>query len=292
MAGLLTSKERIIDFILTPHGRSRVMSGNSSVKYVSFSDHGSSYDRRGRDDVVQRPSLGISLEAFSTQWDTVTVTTDESGTVNQFVGDQISLVRDGSLMLSGSTSGSFSDRAGLIVSATLDSLVHLQPLKTARNDKLSAFELCPKSHVFTLTDRYPFDDEPSTAHVDSIEPLYLDRRFNGSRFAYLPPVQPDFVSGSLVPLGHYTKLNEGLFDSDRLHDELSRVESMRFVLPEGSRESMYIMQMFEESGTRVEKLAVTKPVVVGGSSVCYAGKLFENSAGQAVFVSMFTLVIE
>ena len=86
MAGILDPKQRILDIILTTHGRAKIKDGNFDIKYISFSDSCVDYkpDRSLDDpdpDTVNnlvQPD-GLQLEAFSSSRDIIFPEIDRNG---------------------------------------------------------------------------------------------------------------------------------------------------------------------------------------------------------------------
>lgn len=90
MAGILNSKSRVIDAILTVEGRAKMAQGNYSVAYATFTDEGVAYipdPINGHDD----PTCKIYLEARNLPQDTITFTANDDGALRPLRGNEMRL---------------------------------------------------------------------------------------------------------------------------------------------------------------------------------------------------------
>ena len=71
MAGILDSKERVIDFIITPNGRSQISSGRLKIEFASLSDTQTFYRSASLDRVADDASDRVYFETNSSPSDTI-----------------------------------------------------------------------------------------------------------------------------------------------------------------------------------------------------------------------------
>lgn len=300
MSGLLDSKSRIIDAILTQNGKSQALSGGLKIKYVSFSDSGSKYVGDAND-IALHSDIKIALESFSTPWDDITIETDEVGLLYSYFGDRVSLTRDGKVLSSGSLDSSFVNPVDAIVSSSLSSFENQMILSTRdpfRNDP--GLTIVPNSYSFSITSETPFSDEPPVSSIDDIDSFFSDKRLsNVPNFKFLPPLQKIPNTNDLAPLGNYENLSENndLNRSDLLN-LLGSLELASFEFSNQTEEHTLVIQIFEESIGEVKKLDVIRygPIGIspeGGRSILYfVGKVFTDGFEVPTFVNLFTMVLE
>lgn len=85
MSGILDSKSRVLDVLLTAEGRKQAADGKLNVSYVTFTDAEVSYQKDAEEGHVD-PTTKIYFEACSLPQDRIVFETDESG--NLIVGEQ------------------------------------------------------------------------------------------------------------------------------------------------------------------------------------------------------------
>ena len=62
MAGILDSKSRVVDFILTDEGRKQVRDGDLKIEYASFTDRDTFYEE-DQDGVATDPTSRLYFES-------------------------------------------------------------------------------------------------------------------------------------------------------------------------------------------------------------------------------------
>lgn len=90
MSGILDSKSRILDAILTVEGRRQMAAGTFEVSYATFSDYGVSYipdAEEGHED----PTKKIYLEACNLPQDQITFEANDEGRINGFRNQDLKL---------------------------------------------------------------------------------------------------------------------------------------------------------------------------------------------------------
>lgn len=93
MSGILNSKSRIIDAILTAEGRRQMAESTFDISYVTFSDYGVSYipdSENGHED----PTVKLYLEACNLPQDQITFEANDEGKLLPFRVQEIKLKTD------------------------------------------------------------------------------------------------------------------------------------------------------------------------------------------------------
>ena len=296
MAGLIDSKTRIIDAQLTLRGKRSLSSGGISVKYISFSDIGAKYESDGTGVAVEPLQLGF--EAFNTSNDEITVTTDDFGSLNGFDGDGFSVRPDGSA----SPSLSSTAVSDLIFSGSLESFDNQRLISTRDalfNDP--GFSVSPNEISYSVTDTFPFKDEPSVTSIDDVESLFADKRLSRSiRFQYLPPIQRTITTvGNEIPFGSYANVREDNIKEEELETIINSLESHTLTTSRYTDKNEMCMQLFESSSSGFAKLDI---IEFGNlqlrkesgkqRKLYFIGKIYDDGFGNPTFVNMFDLVIE
>lgn len=304
MAGILDSKSRIMDVVITEQGRRQIATGQMRIEYATFTDLGSFYSG-DEDGVIDDPSGRIYFEAASDlPSDLITFETDDAGLLVPYRADSFgaggkNLTIDGSPR--GKSSGS--QAAEAISQAILESWGNLQVIGSIDPlDDSQGFQPSRNQISFTIRDDFPFKkNEVKVAVIDDVESLNHDMRLsNLENFKYLPPVN---ASGDLSgrPIGSFPNLNETL-DQDRQQFEsrISQLEYADVEFIETSIENNFVMQVFELSeddgmikldvidyGSRPSSTDKAKMV-----RTLFAGKILTDGFGNPTFVNIFTLELE
>jgi hypothetical protein len=323
MAGILNSKHRIMDTIVTLEGRRQVAAGDLQVKYVSFTDSGAFYHASGSNNVADDANGRIYFEAINRPQDQIIFETDSEGRLMPFKGGQIELFADGRLRY-GAT-GSVVDSAGNVVTgsyltlATGSQVIKLSTSLIATSStnfsdqyiigskelfaESTGFVISPTEMKFTLSDIFPFQEgEITEANIDDIESLWQDMRLSHlPHYQYLPPTNvpnTGVLTGS--QLGDYPKLTqqEPLTYQD-LDAHLQTRESKTLRFDQTSMQNNIVAQLLEVRPNRIEKLSLIdfgefpdEDPYSPGKRVFFAGKLFMDKPGFLTFVNMFTIVFD
>ena len=101
MAGILDSKSRVMDTIITSAGRKQAAAGDLQIKFVSFVDRQVSYST-GSDGVIEDPGNRIYFEAYSDDNDTIIFENDSDGNLKPFETSQFSIIDGEPRYLTGS----------------------------------------------------------------------------------------------------------------------------------------------------------------------------------------------
>ncbi|MEC8392196.1 MAG: hypothetical protein VXZ58_04860, partial [Actinomycetota bacterium] len=84
MAGILDSKERMIDFIVTPQGRRQIGDGRMKIEYATLTDLHTFYTSSLPDNVADDAAGRIYFEAHSSQTDLITPEIDSGNVMKPF----------------------------------------------------------------------------------------------------------------------------------------------------------------------------------------------------------------
>lgn len=277
--GILDSKTKIFDTILTLEGRKQIATGKLQAKFYSFTDVGSFYKQdtsvvSGALDGTKR----IFLEASSLPQDSITFEADDAGKLVKFPGSS-TIVRNGQVLLevtSSATTGKvytpaqdnvFASMANTLLSSSLDSFKNCYIIGSPDifNENRDSFKIRPNSFEFQITDKYPisYTSEIYQGNVETTDALFQDKRLSHlPNFQYLPPVNKQRPGDATVNLlGNYPNLNQSqqLTFKD-VQDEISwaveRGFSMDLTFEETSAQNNLFCQIFEIGNQEIIKLDV------------------------------------
>lgn len=301
--GILDSKTRIVDFVLTSEGRRKLSEGNLRFEFASFTDNGTFYEA----DVVSGSSDASTRVFFEAPGalplDQVSFESDDSGQLVPYFGggDQLYLV-NGLIGMSGSLGTGISDSSFASLSSEMmqiaaDNFKNLRIVGT-RDDfsEDTGFELSHSRVTFALTDTKPLEPGKDLLQitVDKTTKFFLDRRMQHvPNFTYLPPVDVD--TGEAI--GEFPVQNpDGPMDYDELLSQLAGRESVDVTFPKTSDSNNLFCQVFETAKGRMTKLDVIDfgEVIYEGQSkqVFFAGKVYVDKTGNGSFLNLFVLVFE
>lgn len=304
MAGILDSKSRIMDVVITEQGRRQIASGQMRIEYATFTDLGAFYSG-DEDGVIDDPTARVYFEAASDlPSDLVTFETDDSGFLVPYRADSFG-VSGKNLVISGSLRDKkdTSQATTAISQAILESWRNLQVIGSIDPlDDLQGFQPSKKKIAFSIRDDFPFKpNDVKTAVIDDVEGLNHDIRLSKlDNFKYLPPINS---SGELAnqPIGSFPNLNETM-DQDRqsFENRLSSLEYADVEFIETSIENNFVMQIFELSeDDGMIKLDVidygNRPSSTDKSKLVrtlFAGKIMTDGFGNPTFVNIFTIELE
>ena len=308
MAGILNSKSRMLDTILTREGRRQIASGDLRIKFVTFTDRHTFYtqeDLDASDDADDR----IYLEAFHRSQDQIVFETDDEGHFLPFDGADIK-IRRGKLYRS--SGPAHKELVGEDVEQAVYELLESSAQNFADQQVIATkdiysntngFEVRPKNILFEINDTSPFsENEISEIEIEKVESLYQDKRLQHLPFyKYLPPVnkpKAGFIEGE--PLGYYARLNQDApMSYEDIMEELSDKDNVMIEYLDTSIDNNLVMQLLEVKPGGVEKLALidcgefpSNDPENDGIRVYFAGKVYEDGNGMQTFVNMFTIVFE
>lgn len=291
MSGILDSKVRILDAIVTQEGRRQIASGDLRIEFVSFTDTGTRYAA----DVVSGSadaSARIFLEASNLPQDQIAFEADDSGMLKPFKNARDLQVKDGQIVsysfaptTSSFVTGAldnvtflkgteFSLQADSLLASSLDNFQKLQLIAT--KDLLfedDGFGLSQNFIEFAISDTRPIaNSNLFTAHIDQVESLFNDARLsNVQNFKFLPPInktndsnikKSDHRSTSNIQIGRYRPLGrtQSKIDLNQLKHELKYYSSQGFSksikIDPTSKNNRIVGQFFEKSYNQLRKLDV------------------------------------
>ncbi len=302
MAGILNSKTRVLDTVITPTGRAQMADGEMQIMYVSYSDRQMFY-QTGSNGELFDPGDRLYFEAYSIDSDLIIPETDSGGNLVPFTTDTFNLY--GGRVVSGSQlQQDVSLYAEELTADSLKSFQRQMVLGTRnlmKNEIIDAFTLTPTTASFYISAELSnLGDTIVTASLDDVECLWQDYRVaRAPNYRYLPPQMyalPNEVTGSA--LGKYTKINQDPpADYDAVLKNLKDQQLLKFSFSNTRTTNDLLGQMFEVSGDSLTKLIVidggTYPINGGvDPHVFYAGKMYRDTKGCLTFANLFTLVFE
>jgi hypothetical protein len=320
--GIIDSKSRIVDSILTPIGRRQLFDGGLRIKYASFSDGDISYEY----DLDSENENRILFESNGLPHDQVTIESDEDGRISGFsdyFGDYDILVRDGQFIQT-VVNSSNSDKlyntnifsgSNLQEKATdyIDSIVRNLQLNRIISTKDNLFDdieftLSTNSVNYTLTKKN-VDKQSFLRKDEQLKPVYNDIRFSSiENFMFLPPVnKSQNDSADSIVLSDYKAQNPNkkltysslVKQHSNLHPSLKKT----ILIDETSRENNCFFQAFEITNNCVNKLDIIdfgilqndsrNPITLDIGSyirVFFLGKFIKKDDGSFTFVHIFSLI--
>ena len=314
MSGILNSKQRIMDTVITDEGRRQLASGQMKVAFVSFSDSSTFYEFdavSGSSDASNR----LYFETGSQQQDRITQEADDSGKLVSRNNNKISIVNG--QVYSGSSgliagNSSFASTSATLLSSSIDNFTNLYLLGT-RNDLFDedwaissnriSFNVKSESpvsrdkHVQSLNDLPSVFADPHLSHLPNFQFLPPINRVTDNTLTITPSVLKQFK------LGSYERLQTGTLNTQDVLEDLETLDRKGYVKVirfDGiSGPNNLAIQVFESSGNELSKL----DVIDFGSSqtadsngrtkrILFVGKVFEDDFETHTFVKIFTLVLE
>lgn len=317
MAGILDSKKRIFDTILTTEGRKQIAAGKLRAEFYSFTDAGTHYSQEtiisgGLDETYR-----IQLEAASLPQDTIAIEADDSGRLTGFPlsGSDRYVFRGGQILSSSSenemavavTGSQYASLAESLLDCSIDNFNKQYILRSPDPLDLEGkeFMIGPMVVSYSITKARPFETGSITSvDVTKADSFFQDRRLSHiPNYLFLPPVNRPRLGEEIVePLGEYVSLNqEPVFTFDDLKPELDELEANGFMdtiyFTETSREGNIFGQFFESAQNELSKLDVIDfgsfPVENGRDRrVFFVGKVYNDDNGTDTYINLFTLVFE
>ena len=327
MSGILDSKQRIMDTVVTLEGRRQIANGKLKVEYVSFTDATTFYSA----DIVSGSSDASArfyFENAQLPQDQITFEADDSGRLKPFKSPANIQLYGGKIitLTSASISGSstkkldvvtgnqFSSTSKNLIASSIENFKNLYTLST--NDALfledEKFEVAPSKIQFSLSSNGPIDKFWNYNKVlGDLPSLFADKHLsNVINFKYLPPINKlndKSIDKSNVDLlgqyaiGDYARLGEyDEYTIEELENDLSDLDSRGYkktvIFDPTSFNNKVVSQIFEISQAEIKKLDVIDygKYKINGvlKQVFFVGKIFIDDYGTNTFVKLFTLVFE
>jgi hypothetical protein len=318
MSGILNTKSRVMDLIMTQEGRKQLALGGFQVRYASFTDRGTFYDKSSisgsNDSALTRPFF----ESACLPYDLITVEANDNGNVLPIVSTQSTkgqqvFVYDGTVSTKGGVpvinapGTGFASYVDDIVKSTTQNFRN-QRIIASRDpvDNSDTFVVSTGSINFVYGNRGPIIGEDIVPSVDQAPSLFTHKRFSNSiNFEYLPPVVT--VGNNTQTLGVYPNVKQtDRYTYDDLIKDLYGKDANRPLCPtttirfvETSQTNDICMQAFEINDNTLKKLDMVDfgEVVVNGDEkpnkrVVFMGKVFIDSYQSPTFANIFTIILE
>lgn len=318
MSGILDSKTRIMDTIVTLEGRRQIANGKLQIEYVSFTDSATFYDPdviNGSADVTTR----LYFEQCHLPQDQITFEADDSGKLKPFKNNQaINAAYAGQILSSSSgskleyLSGSGFASAEALIASSLSNFKNLQALTT--KDYVfddGGFEIGPSNITFKRSNHSPVDISYQTRSLSELDSLFNDKHLSREKnFKYLPPInkienktisRKDPVAITANKIGNYPNDHTiPEYSPLLLEKDLKLIENLGFLkkitFDPASLTNNIVAQMFEINSNEINKLDVidygSYQYLDSIKHAYFVGKVLIDDNGCQTFVKMFTLVFE
>jgi hypothetical protein len=260
MAGILDKKTRVMDVILTEHGRKEFAKGGFDVKYFSFSDGGVDYTDGGNNVLDIDNSSLISFEAFSNDADILIPEYSNAGdfTLTQGVSPQFqvengqllekNVLEDGTVNISQVSDFGFDD---LDLSSMESRWNRLNVLRDAKLG--SEFRVIPtSSNIFAKFK--PNDDQLNPETLDAIA---TDPRF--SRTVNTMILEPVWQIGNTIEPLDSDKITPLTSSEEFLNEVLESTDTTTdFSISDSDGKFDIIGQVLTIKDSKIRKLLVTQ----------------------------------
>lgn len=330
MSGLLDSKERIMDTIVTLEGRRQIADGKLKIEYVSFTDGATFYSLdaiSGSADVTSR----LYFEQGHLPQDQITFEADDSGKLKPFKNSQGIQVLGGTIpvpatvtsdLFSGSQISTYNFLTGSVFSSTAESLLassadNFKKLYVIGTKDVLFLEeentkLSKQTITFKVTENNLLTTNEKVKDLVILPSIFNDKKFNKVKnFKYLPPINriydkfvnrkdPEVIEDNSI--GNYPALSDfkGNYGFEELNNELSVLEDKGFketiYFDSTSLANKLFSQFFEITGTSLQKLDVLEFGTFKHENkikqVFFVGKVFLDEYENNTFVKIFTLIFE
>jgi hypothetical protein len=303
--GILDSKNRIIDAIVTEEGRRQLAAGTFKISFATFTDGNTFYEAdpvSGSSDETAR----ILFEARSKTQDSIVFEADDSGLLLPKIieGSNI-IVRNGQIVSSSNliiaNDENFASLSQDLLDTSINSFQEQYLIGTEDFfDDETGFEVSNENIKFNVTSLIPVNKftSPQTETTDKLKLFFEDKRMAHLRnFDYLPPVDVTFKKEILVESCPDVKEYNSIYE---IYDYLKNREVEEITFPETSRENNLLMQIFDEDTGILKKLDIidygeffdegsNNPV----KRVFFVGKVIkDNKRGMYAFCNILTLIFE
>ena len=288
MAGILDSKERVIDFIITPNGRSQISSGRLKIEFASLSDTQTFYRSASLDRVADDASERVYFETNSSPSDTISPELEAGTFLKGFRAGEFDI--QGKRVALGAISGSagtaitktlsgsdISEKSSELTENILNNFKSLRILGTEDPfSDSSDFEIGYDAVSFVITERdlelnqgtgiYLKDLAPrdysgqyqagadGVVNLENSPSIFSDPRFDHlPNYKYLPPVNLPEPGKDPDVMGLYPRLdnNKDPGNSNSIFENLGSRQKVEIDFKEISRTGNLMCQVFEfvESNT-------------------------------------------
>lgn len=312
--GIINSKERILDTIITEYGREKISKGSFEIKYAIFSDSGAYYEAdalSGSSDASSR----ISIETVSLDRDRVTPSVSQGDTTVFGLPSNYKIVNGKIYEIKNDGSCEEIDQNYCeFLTDELDSAFeNLKKLNIIGTDDFlferNTFTISNREIVFDIVDNEGLTDSPiKKINIDQADGVYQDKKVSQiNNYRYLPPINKRLNDdGQVQLLGHYEKLNQESYNDDsgkQTYEQILKTlrnkpkEVIKF--SETSRENNITGQFFEIGDRSIKGLDIidfgsfpTPDPKKPDLRVFFVGKLYKDSIGVSKYINIFTLILE
>ena len=325
MAGILDSKTRVMDVILTTEGRRQMADGELRIEFASFTDAHTFYKPSGSmGQFAEDASHRLFVEAFNRSQDQIILEKDDLGQLIPFKGGKVE-VRGKKLFKpfppnSNSPSGKrLQVVTGTAVIEAADEMLQnsydnfteqmiigsVDPFDKGNSFELSISQADPETRnpTFYITDNTPIPEEEITeTNLSGVESLYEDARLaHLPNYRYMPPINkktPGDAQGT--PLGDYPRINQDpALTYQSLMSKLSNKESVDIYFSQTSNDNNIVAQMFDVRPDSIEKLDIIdfgevpdEDPYSPGKRVFFVGKILEDEDEDPTYVNLFTMIFD
>lgn len=318
MSGILDSKQRFVDSVITAEGRRQLASGEFKIEFASFSDADVFYQADPVSGSIDLSQL-IQLEAPSD------LPTDKIVLESNLFGDVIATAVAGVSSANGQpisvmggkvvqftssskniiTGSAYKAIAASIISASLSNYKSLSPIATEdpflSDQKL---KISRREITFEITDRN-VDNYCSLPVADisrDAESLFQDRHLSHlPNYKYLPPRNkptPQDPEGKVL-FDYPDNSQADIITLQDYENEVRFLPRTDIEFTNTSRENNVVCQVYETSGEKLNQLVaidfgefVTNDPQRPTKRVYFIGKLYPKESdkfGNETYVNMFTL---
>lgn len=312
MAGILDTKRRIIDALITLDGRRQMAANTIDLSFATFSDEGLFYD--SEDGVSARDISNLPiLEVMSLPKDVIIPEVDDDGAFSLNLSDGNKIV-SGRKVISGALDTISVDDNGVrtvtkvspvltgtlnVYSGAIESIdtarKHFQQLRVLKTDD-GLLDSLFRADVTTVN----MDTREKEVALSAIRPLMFDDSINHIiNTKYLPPEVTTDENKS-VPLGDYPKFTNdpyNNYESFYENELLDSISSQEINFTASGRSNNLLGQVFEVNSHTTAKLSIVDYGEFVSEDrkryrVFYLGKPIRDANGTPKFCKMFTLVFE
>jgi hypothetical protein len=293
MAGILDSRSRIVDFILTGEGKKDLAAGKLNISFATFTDSGTYYVSSSSGVRTPMPS-SFTFEAYASAGDIITLERDFNGVL---IPPAVTEGATTTFISSGSSDSRFQtfDKTVLRTGEILDAMSLIKSDLTFENFDSSIVQ--NRDNLSVSVADYVYGSE--TVNLSEVAYVFTDNRFsNFNSFKYMPPVVENSSGDSQVfsfygipQLFSFTAFNPQI---------ISDIPSFDFSPQDSSSLMSVAAQIFEynesaETSSEWNKLDMIYygPSTLGDGTnahVFFAGKrIFRDQAFS--FVNLFTVLV-
>jgi hypothetical protein len=300
LSGILDSKTRVLDAILTSEGRQQLIKGKMNVRFVSFSDIDAVYES-DTDGIFIDRAANINLEAFSTQNDEIFQTTNEAGRLRDYVPYD-NIPEYASLSEYGIEIDDFlyHQLSHDYAATAAESFKKQHIIFTYdKNKKDSGLSVNPKKISFSITDDRPFKRTTNVSTLNDADSLFADKRLsNTPTFLYLPPIQKENSMTAAIQFGEYANFSENNdIGSHQFLNNLKMLENSQLEFSKLTEDNDIVIQFYESKNNTNTKLDVINYGKISmraeekSKNLYFVGKLYFDDFEVPTFINIFTVII-